>query len=212
MRSRYILLIFYFGLIGSGCKSQSIDNKEKSVDIKKSIELNNKAIQISILSCNKDTLLKAISIFREAIQLYPKSPLSYVNEAQIWCKLKEYGKAIEVLNYYLAKESGDPQLVLFKGFIFERIKEIDSANTCYKQVLISYEDSLAHMNSNIKILLDRAFIYFFIRDEKSALKEFDRIENRYPASKRVVIAKSTFETFKREEWISNMFSECDSGN
>lgn len=123
---KYKIIIYLILLFSASCKSQNNNTAKIKEDTSQAKILNNLALKISELSCNKDSIEKSIRLIEEAIKLDSTVPLYYRNEAQMYCLLKKYQDAIKVLNRYLLYNINSP-LETLKGFIFEKTENMDSA-------------------------------------------------------------------------------------
>jgi len=202
--------IFYFILMAStSCKSQ-VNQHLASKKIKSEADLlNDKALKTSGATCNKDSLEKAIKLFERAIKLDNTVPLFYSNEAEIFCSLKKYKDAIKVLNRFLYYFPVNLSMEVFKGYIYEKTGDIDSAEICYSDAMSHYNMEIQENPNNISIQLNRALLLYFTQGNSQAIVEYNRISKKFPNSESVKFLREDFYSFDRKSYINQLFPNCN---
>ena len=128
---KFKILVFLILLLSASCKSQNNNHSNTNDVASRAKLLNNEALKISVLNCNEDSIEKSIRLLEQAIKLYNTVPVFYSNEAEMFRNFRKYQDAIKVLNRYLYNFPPNSALGTMKGYIFERIGNIDSAMTSY---------------------------------------------------------------------------------
>ena len=206
----YLNVLYLILLITISCKSQNHELKREHFN-PKAVVLNNLAVKISenINDCNKDSILKSINLLEQAISTDSSYYLAYGNEAKMYCKLKKYNKAIDVLNGFLNTSHKYVELLTYKGYIFEKIGNIDSATKVYMEAINEYDKKLENDSSNISIKLNRAVLYLFTEGESKGKMEYNKIYKAFPNDQSVKGMRGLFYTFQRKSYIDGLFSDCN---
>lgn len=203
------VLIFYFLVLFSASGKVQNKNSVNINEVKSEANFfNNEALKTSRLTCNKDSLEKSIKIFEQAIKLDNSVAIFYSNESEILCDLGKFQEAIKVLDRYLYNFQVNFTMELFKGYIFEKIGNIDSANAYYSEVMKHYDQQIEVNPNNIPILTSRAFLFFFTKGVKEAKTEFNRIAKKFPNDPTVKFLREEFDSFDRKTYIDEMVSSC----
>ena len=201
----YFIILFSFS-----CRSQNNDTTKSQHKISIARAINNKALRISLNNrCNKDSIQKAINLLEKAIKLDNACYMCYSNQAQMFCDLKMYDKAINVLNRYLIHFPDKFNFEELKGFIFERMGNIDSANIIYNKAIEEYNTKIKLDSSNISLKINRAVLYFFTEGDDRAKREYEKIIAEYPNDPMVNNMREIFSSFDRKTYINNLFSDCN---
>ena len=202
--------IFYFILMAcTSCKSQ-VNQHPASKNVKSQADLlNDEALKTSEGTCNKDSLEKAVKLFERAIKLDNTVPLFYSNEAEIFCSLKKYKEAIKVLNRFLYYFPLNLSLEVFKGYIYEKTGDIDSAMICYSDAMTHYNLEIQKNPNDISIQLNRALLLFFTEGNSQAIAEYNRISKKFPNDESVKFLRDDFYSFDRKSYINQLFSNCN---
>ena len=203
------LLIFYllmfFSFIGKAQNNNPpADNRAKF----QADSFNNEAIKVSRFNCDKDSLEAAIKLFEKAIKSDSSIAIFYSNEAQTFCDLGQYQEAINVLNRYLYNFPINISIEIFRGFLFEKTENIDSAIFCYSEAIKKLNIEIHDDSNNVSILVNRAFVLLFSKGKKDGKSEFDRIKKKFPKDKTVTFMKEIFDSFDRKSYLNQIFSSC----
>ena len=145
---------------------------------------------------------KALQLIEKAIQKDSLNANAYVNKANILCNLAKYAEAIKAINQSLSIKNV-PEVKLMKGFMFDKMNRIDSAQAIYYEILDDYEKVLRDGN-NVKVELDRAILYFYLNKPGIATQKFKEVENKYPNDITVIGMKEFLDSFDKNKFLENM--------
>jgi tetratricopeptide (TPR) repeat protein len=142
------------------------------------VEKGNQAAKIVFNSSNRDSLLKAIALYTEAIQLDSTYSQAYFYKAFY---MSELGNREEAFHVFLSSEKyslSSYMFYQFKGMLLENRKEMGLARDAYLKALSLCETEMErHLTSgnfvnwmSIKTLLD---------DRRPSMEEINRTLRRY---------------------------------
>jgi tetratricopeptide (TPR) repeat protein len=203
------LYVFYFLilLIPASCKTQKTYLKQYDP---KAIKLNNSAMKIAynISTCNPDSINKSIDLLEKAIKIDSSYYTAYVNESGMFCRLKKYSSAINVLTRGEANCPGEIMIVTMKGFLYEKTNNVDSAGKMYIKAIASYDSLLNKDPSNISLKLNRLFLLLFTDNAKEAKIEFEKIKKENPNNSLVKSMNDLIYSFDKKLYVNTLFSDC----
>jgi tetratricopeptide (TPR) repeat protein len=199
---RSILILFIVTCLTScnGQEKNSLSRYDPAA-----VQLNNLAMDIyNLNSQNTDSISKSVYLLTLAIQKDSTYYLAYGNKASLLCQIGKSDEAIAVLDKILTQKKDIVELLTFKGFLFEKTGNVSKAMEIYNSALSLYNQKLKTDSSNISLMLNRAFIYFFVEGNDRAIKEFLIISDTYPNNDQVTIMKDNFLLFDRKVYIDSI--------
>lgn len=214
MKGKINLRIFLICLISLLCISSctnkqlekgSVENKKYN---KKAIELNAVAVEILgqiIFPTNHTDTLKlrnAIDILEKSITIDSLYYLAYANKAIALSRLGQNSKALNTLNKITKLKPDYAEGFSMQGFMFEKMGDIDSANSKYKEAIVAY-DSRINKAHKIEDKISKAFITSLINREKGLNEISDLIRNNPENNTIEMWKKELFDQFNRKEFIDN---------
>lgn len=189
------------------CRAQNQKTKKVSYN-STAIELNNIAMDIIRNNDNNiDSFNKVMQLLDQSIQKDSSYYLAYNNKAQLLCEREKYNEAIITLDKILKINPALVEVKTFKAFMLEKSGNNDKALDIYKNVLEDYNRNLSTDSDNISLLLNRAFIYFFIDGQDRAIKEYNKVSKLFPNNRTVENMRETFINFDRQSFINTICSK-----
>jgi|GEM_PF-2673975 len=206
---KYKSLIYFILLFSASCKSQD-HNQTKIKEQRSQAELivHQALITFARNNCEEDSIRKSIKMVKQAINLKNSEPIFYINAAQMYCSLNEYQQALEVLDEYSDDLATSVELETYKGLIFEKMGNVDSAKSYYAKAIKNFDLKIHNNPNNITFQLNRAFLLFFTNGENEAKMEFNRIASKFPKNENVKAMRNNFSSFNRETYINQIFASC----
>lgn len=191
-------------LVPISCNSQDPTKKLKTYN-PEAVTLNNIAMDVFTKnSGNHDSLLKAIDILNQAIQKDTSYYMAYSNKASLLCSIGDISEAIITLDQIIKINNDLLEIKTLKGYMLEKLGNKNQAIQIYKDVLYQYDLKLNTDKSNVKLMLNRAFLYFFINDDNKAITEYNRISKLYPNNMEVEYLRSVFNSFNKTEFLDSI--------
>lgn len=208
LRICIIYLITFLCLTSCTNKQLGQDSIENKKYNKKAIELNAEAIEIlgQIIFPNNhaDTLKlrNAIDILEKSITIDSLYYLAYANKAIALSRLGQNSQALNTLNKITNLKPDYAEGFSMQGFMFEKMGNIDSANSKYKEAIGAYNYRLNKANK-IEDKINRAFILSLINREKGLNEINDLIRDNPDNTTIEMWKKQLFDQFNRKEFIDS---------
>jgi len=168
------------------------------------IELNNKALELSQLSTDRNVIELAVALLDSAIAIDSLYDVAYSNKISILCRLGEKQRAIKTLNSLLKIRPERSQLLVMKGNILEAMKDTEGAKKCYRRAMAKADSLVQQGKASHNDLLDRAFLILLTVNKEAGIEELDRLQKLYPNEPLFLEMMQTFREFDRKEHISNI--------
>lgn len=168
----------------------------------KSIDLNNKSIDLIAKSYGVDTLLKeALVMLNNAIKLDTSYYIAYQSKAIVLCKLKKYDSAIITLDNVLKLKKNTAEVLSTQGFILEKVGKKSEATIKYKAAFIEYERLIKEQPNKVEYQVNKAFLLVFLANKEAANKSLKEILQKYPKNKSAEATLSILDIFDRNQYI-----------
>jgi tetratricopeptide (TPR) repeat protein len=201
-----ILIIFLISFIFS-CRGQDSGNlKNISID-SLALDYNNQGVKLLARSNqigeNKNQLLdSALFLFDKGIELDKNFIALYINKSQVLRKKSQFTEAIEVLDIVLRIKPNYPEVIMGKGFLFEKLNMKEDAAKSYIEARDFFlEQSMSNPNS-VTIKCNSIFALYFVEGKVKALEQIDKLIVEYPESSEAFQFKTMLEEFDRQEFIN----------
>lgn len=208
LRLCFICLISFLYFLS--CTNKRLEKgsfKNKKYD-EKAIELNANAVEIlgQIISPNNLTdtlkLRNAIDILDKSITIDSSYYLAYANKAIALSRLGQNSKALNTLNKITKLKPDYAEGFSMQGFMYEKMGNIDSANSKYEEAIVAYNYRINKANK-IEDKINSAFILSLINRERG-LNEIDDLIRNNPDNKTIEIwKKQLFDQFNRKDFIDS---------
>ena len=181
---------------------------EKPTYKAEAVKLNNLAMDIYSRNLeNKDSIRTSINLLSRAIKINSTYYLAYSNKADLLCDLGNYSQADSLLDTILTINPHLVTVKTLKAFILEKSGHLPEATILYNKVLTDYTQKLKTDSTNVSLMLNRAFIYFFTDGYEKGIKEYNVISSRYPDNKQVMNMKESFISFERKKYIDDLWAD-----
>jgi len=219
MKNLNLLLLAFLIPICSCCqidKKQEISEKNHfdTVNNKnrvKAIELIGKATKLisglskPLMKQDSSDIISAIFFIDQSFSFDSTLYNAYVTKCQALCLLEKYSEAINALDIIETFLPNYAEGYSMKGFIYEKIGKLDSANICYKNSIKAYNNNLKTLKGSGKkgAMINKAIIESFLNYE-IGLSQINALLEEYPNDPEVIFMKKIwFDDFNRKEFINN---------
>ncbi len=184
---------------------------------KKSMKFNAVASKIIVNSSKPLTsqetvdLRNAIVLLDSAIAIDPFVSSNYINKSHAQQILGLYPEAIKTLDIIIKIAPYLGELYSEKGFIYEKMGKLDSANISYKNAIDQLNKRISNSNENTKkseeiklnALMEKAFLESLLNFKKG-LSQINSLIKKYPDNQDLKLFKKVwFDDFNRKEFIDN---------
>jgi tetratricopeptide (TPR) repeat protein len=153
---------------------------------------------------NKDSLVKAVSLFDQAIAMDKEDELAYASKAKALCRLGNCEETLEILNILVEMSRNPLAHQPMKGFLLERLGKKEEAAHVYAEIKKQEDSMYALYPDSTKIALGRASIILFTPGKDTALSELIRTMAGFPNDPRVLDMKGYIDSFDRAEFIESI--------
>ncbi|MGN6394679.1 MAG: tetratricopeptide repeat protein [Mucilaginibacter sp.] len=146
------------------------------------ISLNNRAMHLlgNYPMNGKDSLKKAISLFRQAIHCDSTNVVFYLGLVNAYVQEKNYTEEMVVDNKLLALTANDPSILMQKAMLFELMNHSDSAKEIYRLSRLTYKKRLANDPENIRLIRGLVLLKGVTAGRDSAIKDLKEQIRMHP--------------------------------
>lgn len=143
---------------------------------------------------NVDSLKLAIRYFDEAIAIDSSYVLAYVNKAEVFNRMNESQKSINLLIFATRKLSDDRYLPLLLGQRYEHLGKKDSAQYYYKKLTMTYNNLIQTHPDSVSLRVGRLVALSAIHGEQTMnIADSIRLfEKKDPDSEALKLFKKSF--------------------
>jgi tetratricopeptide (TPR) repeat protein len=202
--SKFIILL----LIICSCKANTKNDDSKAMQEakQKAIELNNKVAELAKEFNNvpnRDSLIyMSLSLMEEAIKLNTYNQVSHLNKTNLLVELKNYYEAIRWIDTIKTRFPSNNEIVVFQGFLYEKVGNIDSANIIYNNVKKVFMDKLSTNPSNITFLLKIIELDCYLtNDMNDTFKKLNELLSKFPQNKEILNMIEIMKMFDKKKYI-----------
>ena len=204
----FSLVLIYFTSCNNS-DGQISESKLKNHKVSKECKkLNDSAIVIlnNHLYNNKiDTgYLKTLYLLNLAISCDSNYFLALSNKSTVLSLQGNYLESIKVLNKLLSITNNDPEILITKGILFEKLGLKDSSNSIYQKTSIEYENRMKIEPNNFTLIGNKLFFQTFMGKKQFAIAQLKKYIIKNPNEEILKIYDTLITNFNREEFINNM--------
>ncbi len=205
-----IIISFVIILMGYSCNTHNdINNKKR----KEALKLNDQAVELTNQIYNKfdnDSIFDKDSILNASLVLLEKSILldstlkmPYINKVNRLVQLKKYNEAIRWIDTIKSRFPSNQEIVIFQGFLYEKVGYIDSANIIYNKVKKIFSNKLLLEPNDITIQLKIIELdYYLTNDKKNAISKLNDLNSKQPQNKEIQNMIELLKLFDKNEYIN----------
>lgn len=146
----------------------------------------------------------SLYMFERAIICDSNYFLAYANSFSVLCLKKKYEEAIKSIDKAIKLSNNDPETILIKGYLYEKLFGLDSAKRIYKQVELEYKRRITLYPDSIKLICDQLFFMAIIGDKENAIKKLDRYKTKYPESSLFEEYAEAIKFFDKEKFLKDL--------
>lgn len=204
----FCFLLFIFST-GTSC-SQKKDEKQSAAKPKVSrecIALNDLAMKkISSFYTTRENaqLDSAMYLLKKATECDTSYFLAHSNLATVFTLKGNYDAAIEVVNKLLRLTKNDPEIVVYKGMLYEKQDKKDLAQKEYDLANKLYDDRLAQYPDSLEIIGNKMFLKAYLEGKEKALSELDTYISKYPNSEVLQQYREMLVDFQKDDFIGSI--------
>ncbi|HRG08211.1 MAG TPA: hypothetical protein PLJ08_06505 [Cyclobacteriaceae bacterium] len=202
-----ILILFPVSIILS-CSGQDRSNGKNGVVDSLAIAYNNLGVKFlarsSQMGENSSLLLdSAIYFFDKGLELDKNFSTLYINKSQVLRKKLKFKEAIQILDIVLTINPKYPEILMGKGFLFEKLNNKEEATKNYLKAKEIFLEQYKSNPSNITVKFNSIFSLLFIEGKEKALKEIDKLSTEYPDNIEITQFRELIESFDKSEFIND---------
>ncbi len=156
-------------------------------------------------SDSRDSLEASLKELDEAITIEPSQIIFYTNKADILLALHRGDDAIQVLKNAVLVKPDFPEILSLIGFLFEEKGDKEEALKWYQKAVNVYDKRIDDARLVVHSKVNKAFLLFFIEDEGSAKKAFEKVKEEYPEAGEMVSSEQIFTAFDKETFLKGLY-------
>ncbi len=203
------LLLYFFSVVTSCSQKKDEQRKEEKRKVLKECRaLNDVAIEklnsYYYQGNEADKLDSALVLLQRAVECDTNYFLAYANMATVLTLKGNYNSAIEVVNKLLTLTNNDPEIVVYKGMLYEKQGKRDIAKKQYTFANELYDKRIAQYPDSVEIIADKMILKAYLEGKEKALAELDRYIQKYPNSLVLQQYKEILSKFDREDFIGSI--------
>ena len=201
MRNTLNLLLICFIVIS--CDSQHEEQNDNKQYDSVAIQLNNRAMELSLLT-NRDSTELAITLLSQAIQLDSNYYLAYNNMVTLLLMQSKRDSALSVLEIMIDREPNFAEGLSVQGHIYNKQGKHEMAKQKYQLAMKAYDSRIKKNEGDVNAKVNRTFLMLFLYDKETALREIDKILDEHPEDSFALTMKNDIiPSFEQNEFINS---------
>jgi tetratricopeptide (TPR) repeat protein len=211
MRNASYTFCFLLFLLSTGTscsqKKEQQQNVVKPKVSKECIALNDFAtrkISLFYTTQQNEQLDSAMLLLEKATKCDTSYFLAHSNLATVLTLKGNYDAAIQVVNKLLRLTKNDPELVLYKGLLYEKMDKKDLAQKEYDRANKLYDDRLTQYPDSLEIIGNKMFLKAYLEGKEKALSELDIYIKKYPTSELLQQYREILTEFQKDDFIGSI--------
>ncbi|MFZ6008855.1 MAG: tetratricopeptide repeat protein [Bacteroidota bacterium] len=203
----FFLLVIFSAEISCGQKKQEQQDAVKAKVSKECRSLNDSATKKinSFYTTNlNEQLDSAMFLLKKATECDTSYFLAYSNLTTVLALKGEYDSAIKVVNILLRLTKNDPEIVVYKGMLYEKQNKKESAQKEYNLANKLYDDRLAQYPDSLEIVGSKMFLKAYLEGKEKALSELDIYIKKYPNNELLQQYREMLTEFQKDDFIGSI--------
>ena len=168
-----------------------IKNGEKYITLKEISNKKNRYSSISKTYFNLELYQKALTVFNEAISLYPEESSFYQNRGATYAKLKKFDNSLQDFTKAILLNPEDAAAYSNRGGVYEYLNENQKAMDDYNQA-ISIDSTFSYTYFN------KGNLYLQSADYEKAINEYSTVISLNPEDLNAYINRSTAHIYLKQ--------------
>ncbi len=168
--------------------------------------LNDSAVQIltDVNQGKKKIMMldSAIKLLDLAIQCDSNYFIALSNKAHILSFMNKYYETIKVINRLLVLTNNDPGIIQYKGVIYEKMNQLDSARSQYDFAEKTYIKTLQKYPDSLPILGNYLFLIVIKDGKDSALRKYNELDAKFSNNPNWLFYHEMIVNFNRKEYFN----------
>ena len=144
-----------------------------------------------------------IFLLNKAIECDSEYFIALGNKLTVLTYMGKYKESINLIDKLLILRNNNPQLIIYKGIMYEKMGNKDSAYQTYNIAKLSYEDKIKMFPDSVNLIIGSIVLEDIMDGENKALNDIDKYINMYPEKNIFKEYRKSLIGFDRNEFINS---------